>query len=293
MARRKRGAPSARFVAVSHRLMAAPVWRRLTGEAVKVYLDMARRFDGNLQVLNGQITYSAREGAAIGIGRTRTAEALDELARFRLIVCTAHHGRLTRQARQWRLTEFDVVKPNGQPERPTYDARAITEAEAERIATEHAASRRRHGGVSEKTIDVPASRTNTSPRHGRRLPNRSRIETYLSARADVTGPESRSLRPARGDTSISTTTTPPKRHETPRLIGRGAGPIVRGLVLQQLREAGRPLRLVEIVAGTGRRRSNLVKVLVDLETAGEIVASGKPRTGDRRYELASNGRARP
>jgi len=82
-----------------------PVWRSLSGRAVKVFIEMRGRFNGSN---NGKIRLSLEDGAKIlGMGKETVRRALQELERKGFIVQTKAGAFYGRQAAEWRLTDCD------------------------------------------------------------------------------------------------------------------------------------------------------------------------------------------
>lgn len=80
-----------------------PVWRSLSGSAVKVFIEMRSRFNGSN---NGKIRLSLEEGArTLGMGKETVRRAQQELERKGFIVKTKPGYFYGRQAAEWRLTD--------------------------------------------------------------------------------------------------------------------------------------------------------------------------------------------
>lgn len=77
-----------------------------------LYLEMAKRYKGSN---NGRISYSVREGAAsLHVSKGSVKNWLDVLHERGFIVCTrrgAFSLKVTRDASEWRLTEYDCDTP--------------------------------------------------------------------------------------------------------------------------------------------------------------------------------------
>ena len=77
-----------------------------------LYLEMAKRYNGSN---NGRISYSVREGAAaLHVSKGSVKNWLDVLHERGFIVCTkrgAFSLKITRDASEWRLTEYDCDTP--------------------------------------------------------------------------------------------------------------------------------------------------------------------------------------
>jgi hypothetical protein len=77
-----------------------------------LYLEMAKRYNGSN---NGRISYSVREGAAaLHVSKGSVKNWLDVLQERGFIVCTrrgAFSLKVTRDASEWRLTEYNCDTP--------------------------------------------------------------------------------------------------------------------------------------------------------------------------------------
>jgi len=97
-----------RFVKLRHALLESPKWRNLPGIVQALYVDMARKYNGKN---NGQISYSARDGAkAVHVSRDTANRALRLLEWFDLIRCTKRGSFKVKtknaKAPEWLLTEY-------------------------------------------------------------------------------------------------------------------------------------------------------------------------------------------
>ena len=111
-----RSRKSPRHIRLYHSgVLQTEAWRRLSPAATKVLIDMWSRCNGNN---NGQISYSARDGAGINMHRNTVAKALRELGDVGFIVCEEAwaFNQGGRKSRKWRLT---TEPDNGKP--PTRD----------------------------------------------------------------------------------------------------------------------------------------------------------------------------
>jgi biotin operon repressor len=80
-----------------------PVWRSLSGSAVKVFIEMRSRFNGSN---NGKIRLSLEDGAkALGMGKETVRRAQQELEEKGFVVKTRAGYFYGRQAAEWRLTD--------------------------------------------------------------------------------------------------------------------------------------------------------------------------------------------
>ena len=77
-----------------------------------LYLEMAKRYNGSN---NGRISYSVREGAAaLHVSKGSVKNWLDVLQERGFVACTkrgAFSLKTTRDASEWRLTEYDCDTP--------------------------------------------------------------------------------------------------------------------------------------------------------------------------------------
>jgi hypothetical protein len=92
-----------RFVALPYYMLNSEAYLSLPGDALKIYVDVAKRYNG---VNNGEISYGVREAAEIGISKTVAARMLEILAGRGFLVVTRNSDfRVkSRATRVWRLT---------------------------------------------------------------------------------------------------------------------------------------------------------------------------------------------
>ena len=110
------------FKRLRHAMLASDAWRALSGNAIKVYLELCRRYDGRN---NGQIHLSQAEAARLlFISKSSVKRALNLLAKlgfvkyatrgsfygrraatFILTDCTYQGHQPTNEWRAWRLPE--------------------------------------------------------------------------------------------------------------------------------------------------------------------------------------------
>ncbi|MBD1544892.1 helix-turn-helix domain-containing protein [Roseibium aggregatum] len=82
-----------------------PIWRSLSGNAVRVFIEMRSRFNGSN---NGKIRLSLDDGArTLGMGKETVRRAQQELERKGFIVKTKEGYFYGRQASEWRLTDCE------------------------------------------------------------------------------------------------------------------------------------------------------------------------------------------
>lgn len=87
-----------------------PVWRSLSGNAIKVFIEMRGRFNGSN---NGKIRLSLEDGArTLGMGKETIRRATQELVAKGFIVQTKAGHFYGRKATEWRLTDCEC---DGQP----------------------------------------------------------------------------------------------------------------------------------------------------------------------------------
>jgi hypothetical protein len=81
-----------------------PNFRRLSADAVRVWLEMHRGYHG---INNGEIGFSVQKAMdCLHSGSGRASKAINELIEARFIICTrdSSFNMKTRRAREWRLT---------------------------------------------------------------------------------------------------------------------------------------------------------------------------------------------
>src|SRR5262249_12294369 len=119
MSKRRRQGSMERFVWLRHWLVNAPAWRSLTGNAAKLYVELAMRYNGSK---NGPIPYGVREaGKALNVSFQTAMRSLQLLQNRGFIVCTrkgAFSLKAAPYASEWRLTEYANDAP---PEHATKD----------------------------------------------------------------------------------------------------------------------------------------------------------------------------
>jgi hypothetical protein len=119
MGKRRRLEPGDRWVQLRHWLLKSAAWRSLTGNAAKLYVDLALRYNGNN---NGRIPYSVSEAAKVLHVSPQTAMRTFKLLEDRgFIRCTkkgAFSLKAAPKASEWRLTAYDNDTP---PQHATKD----------------------------------------------------------------------------------------------------------------------------------------------------------------------------
>ena len=95
---------SAQFVPVPYDMLKHPNFRRLSADAVRVWLEIHRGYHG---VNIGEISFSVQQAMhCLHSGSGRASKAINELIEARFIICTrdsSFHMK-TRRAREWMLT---------------------------------------------------------------------------------------------------------------------------------------------------------------------------------------------
>ena len=95
---------SSQFVIVLFAMLRHPNFRRLSADAVRVWLEMHRGYHG---INNGEIGFSVQQAMhCLHSGSGRASKAINELIEARFIICTrdSSFNMKTRRAREWRLT---------------------------------------------------------------------------------------------------------------------------------------------------------------------------------------------
>src|SRR5436190_5299 len=108
MSGRKRKGSGERFVMLPHWLLKSAAWRALSPNGKAVLLHLWESHNGSN---NGQIVYSVREAAEIGINRTTAARALDEAVElgFLKVTLVSSFRIKTKEARCWALTAEPIA----------------------------------------------------------------------------------------------------------------------------------------------------------------------------------------
>lgn len=110
--KRKRGKGDyERFVGLPHFMLKSPAWLTMSPNAKALLIDVWRRHNG---VNNGEISYSVREAAAIGLGHSAAARAFAELIErgFLRVSRESSFAFKLKKARTWILT---AERLNDQP----------------------------------------------------------------------------------------------------------------------------------------------------------------------------------
>src|SRR5215470_9004835 len=101
-----------RYLSLRFWLLRSDAWKSLPAISRALSLELAARYNGSN---NGRISYSVREGAdALNVTKDTTARYLKILQDRGFIACTkrgAFSLKTTRDASEWRLTEYDSDVP--------------------------------------------------------------------------------------------------------------------------------------------------------------------------------------
>ena len=95
---------SGQFVIVLFAMLRHPNFRRLSADAVRVWLEMHLAYNGSN---NGEIGFSVQNAMdCLHSGSGKASKAINELIEARFIVCTrdSSFNMKTRRAREWMLT---------------------------------------------------------------------------------------------------------------------------------------------------------------------------------------------
>ena len=99
------------YVPLPYAQLKSPAWRHLSGQAVKLWLELHTRFNGGN---NGQLRLSyAEAGETLGMGKATVQRAYDELVAHGFIVLETEGNWYHRRAHEWRLTTKPVQTPKG------------------------------------------------------------------------------------------------------------------------------------------------------------------------------------
>ena len=104
----KRG--NEQYVAIPYAWLRHPNFRRLSSDAVRVFLEMHLGFHGHN---NGQIGFSVRQAKdCLHSGGGRATRAINQLEQLCFIECTreSSFNLKTKMAREWRLTTQPIEK---------------------------------------------------------------------------------------------------------------------------------------------------------------------------------------
>lgn len=100
-----------RFSALPYSMTGSLAWYSLKSSAVKVYIELLRRYNG---LNNGMLILSYGAAAKLlGMSKSTVKAAFDELRDKGFIVCTRQGSWFERLAATWRLTHRADDSPNG------------------------------------------------------------------------------------------------------------------------------------------------------------------------------------
>lgn len=101
--KRKRRRSGEQFVPIPYRMAESAAWRSLSGPAVKVYIELRRRYNGGN---NGMMSLSLDEGARLlGIGKATADRALKELQEKGFITMRERGHWYGRRATTWIVAD--------------------------------------------------------------------------------------------------------------------------------------------------------------------------------------------
>lgn len=112
--RKGRSKREGQFVALPYTTLRHPAWRSLSGNAVKVFLELHSRFHGGN---NGKLSVSMDEGAKLlHMSKSSVQRAFLELEKAGFIVKMRHGQWYGRLATEWRLTckSYDGHSPTNE-----------------------------------------------------------------------------------------------------------------------------------------------------------------------------------
>ena len=95
---------STQFVPIPYDMLKHPNFRRLSPDAVRVWLEMHLGYHG---INNGEIGFSVQKAMyCLHGGSGRASKSIDELIEARFIICTrdSSFNMKTKRAREWMLT---------------------------------------------------------------------------------------------------------------------------------------------------------------------------------------------
>ena len=101
--RKGRSKKGGQFVPVPYPMAESAAWRSLTGAAVKVYVELRRRFNGGN---NGKLSLSLMEAASLlRLSKSTVGRALDQLVERGFIVKTREGHWYGRKAAEYAVTD--------------------------------------------------------------------------------------------------------------------------------------------------------------------------------------------
>lgn len=99
------------YINLSYAMLKSIAWRSLSGNAVRVWLELHTRYNGGN---NGAVRLSMAEAAeALGIGKATAGRAFTELQDKGFIVLVKEGSWYHRQAHEWRLTTKSMHRVKG------------------------------------------------------------------------------------------------------------------------------------------------------------------------------------
>jgi len=108
------------YVPLPYAQLKSDAWRSLSGNAVRVWLELHTRYHGGN---NGKLTLSyAEAGETLGMGKATVQRAYGELVAKGFLVLEHEGNWYNRRAHEWRLTTKPMHRPKGR-ELPTNDWR--------------------------------------------------------------------------------------------------------------------------------------------------------------------------
>ena len=123
----KRG--EGQYVPLAYAQLKSPAWRELSGNAVRLWLELHTRFNGGN---NGKLTLSyAEAGDIIGMGKATVQRAYGELVTHGFLALEKEGNWYHRRAHEWRLTTKPVQTVSGKKS-PTNDWRQWTPRKTKR-----------------------------------------------------------------------------------------------------------------------------------------------------------------
>ena len=129
MSHRHRPNPAAQHIQLLHSMIRSPAWAALSGNAVKVLLDLWHYHDGRN---NGQISYSCGQaGVAINASKVTGSRALKDLIQYGFVQVTREASFRSDNARLYALT---MERIGNQP--ATRDFMKLTAAELAKIVSQ-------------------------------------------------------------------------------------------------------------------------------------------------------------
>ena len=101
--RKGRSQGERQFVPIPYAMARSPAFRSLNGNALKVWIELRSRYNGNN---NGELSVSLDEAARLlGMGKTTVQRAFAELERKGFIIKTKQGQWYGRMATTWRVTD--------------------------------------------------------------------------------------------------------------------------------------------------------------------------------------------